>query len=433
MLNKLERFIRQHRLLRAGDRVICAVSGGADSMALLMGLYLLREKLGIFLEAAHFNHCLRGAESDEDAAFVRDFCQGLEIPFHCGRGQVVPGKKGLEAAAREARYHYLTDLGGVIATAHTADDNAETLLMHLLRGTGLRGLGAIAPKRGSIIRPMLSITREELLAFLNEYHIGYRTDSSNLEDDFLRNRLRHHVIPLLTRENPRFAENLSATALRLRLDELTLQELAVLDGPLLVSELQKKPVAIRYRIFERFLKENGVREPESEHLAMMESLVFSKRPSAKVMLPGGVLIYRQYDRLLCGKQPDAPEEASLRCPGSTEFGEYLVICSPAAELINTKDCFTVCIQGSLTVRSRQSGDELRLAGGRKSLKKLFIDRKIPADRRPLVPVLVDETGVVGVYGIGADLNHIGVELPAWQITIHKKKDLPEEKDNVQQN
>ena len=430
MLNKLERFIRQHRLLTGGDRVICAVSGGADSMALLMGLYLLREKLGISLEAAHFNHCLRGAESDEDEAFVRDFCHGLDIPFHCGSGQVVSGKKGLEAAAREARYQYLTSLGGKIATAHTADDNAETVLMHLLRGTGLKGLGAIAPQRGNIIRPMLSITREELLTFLNEYHIDYRTDSSNLGDDFLRNRLRHRVVPLLTQENPRFAENLSATALRLRQDEQALQELAAVDGPLSVSALVQKPAAIRYRVLERFLKENGVREPEAEHLSLVDSLVFSKRPSARAMLPGGVLLYRQYDRILCGKEKGIPEEKRLSCPGSVEFGEYSLICIPAKERLNTEDCFSVCVQGDLMVRSRQTGDEMRLSGGRKSLKKLFIDRKIPADLRPFVPVLTDEKGVVGVYGLGADLDHIVDQLPAWQICIRKKKGLPEEKDNV---
>lgn len=430
MLNKLERFIRQHGLLTNADRVICAVSGGADSMALLMGLYLLRDKLGISLEAAHFNHCLRGAESDEDEAFVRDFCQGLGLPFHCGREQVVSGKKGLEAAAREARYHYLTSLGGKVATAHTADDNAETVLMHLLRGTGLKGLGAIAPQRGKIIRPMLSITREELLVFLNEYHIDYRTDSSNLGDDFLRNRLRHRVMPLLKQENPRLAENLSAAALRLRQDEQALQELSVMDEPLQVSVVAQKPAAIRYRILERFLKENGVREPEAEHLSLVDSLVFSKRPSAKVMLPGGVLVYRRYDCILCGKEQQPPEEMTICCPGVTEFGEYSLICTQAKDLINTKECFTVRIHGNLMVRSRKSGDELRLHGGRKSLKKLFIDRKFPADLRPFIPVLVDEKGVVGAYGIGADLDHIVEELPAWQICICKKKGLPEEEENV---
>ena len=433
MLNKLERFIRRQQLICPGDRVVCAVSGGADSMALLLGLYLLRDKLGISLEAAHFNHCLRGTESDEDEVFVRDFCLGLDIPCHCGRGQVVPGKKGLEAAAREARYGYLTSLGGKLATAHTADDNAETLLMHLLRGTGLKGLGAIAPQRGNIIRPMLSITREELLAFLSEYHVLYRTDSSNLSDEFLRNRLRHHVVPLLKQENPRFAENLSSMALRLRQDEEALQSFSVLEEPLTASVLAKQPAAVRCRILERFLKENGVAEPEAEHLHLADSLVFSQRPSAKVTLPGGMLLYRQYDRILCGQMQKAPEEMELTCPGVVQFGQYTLLCAPAEELVNRPDCFTVSIQGNVTVRSRRGGDEIRLSGGRKSLKKLYIDRKVPADLRPFLPVVTDETGVVGVYGIGADQDHVAQILPAWQISITKKKEFPEEKDNVEQD
>lgn len=429
MLNKLERFIRQHRLIIPGDRVICAVSGGADSMALLMGLYLLREKLGITLEAAHFNHGLRGAESDEDEAFVRDFCHGLSIPFHCGSGQVVAGKKGLEAAAREVRYGYLASLGGKIATAHTADDNAETVLMHLLRGTGLKGLGAIAPSRNGIIRPMLSITRKQLLAFLDEYHLKYRTDSSNNGDQFLRNRLRHHVMPLMMQENPRFSENLSAMALRLRLDEEALQELAVLEEPLSVRRLADQPSAVRYRILERFLKEHGVPEPESEHLMQAEALVFSRNPSAKLRLPGSVCLYRQYDILCCGTQQDSPAEQCLTCPGVIEFGDFLLTCKEANEIINSKECFTVHIQGELMVHSRRTGDELRLAGGTKSLKKLYIDKKIPADRRPFIPVLSDENGVAGVYGIGVDLNHAAKELPAWQIVITQKNELLEEETN----
>lgn len=430
MLSKLERFIRQHRLICPGDRVICAVSGGADSMALLLGLYLLSEKLGISLEAAHFNHCLRGAESDEDEAFVRAFCQGLALPFHCGREQVVPGKKGLEAAARDARYRYFASLGATVATAHTADDNAETVLMHMLRGTGLKGLGAIAPRRDHIIRPMLGITRAQLLEFLSEYHIQYRTDSSNRGDEFLRNRLRHHVMPLLARENPRFAENLSAMALRLRQDEEALQSFSVMEEPLQASVLAQKPAAIRYRILEDFLKRNAVPEPEAEHLLLADSLVFSQRPSAKVTLPGGILLYRQYDRILCGKARKAPQARVLPCPGTVEFGEYLLVCTPADESINTKECFTVRVAGELTVRSRQSGDVLRLSGGSKSLKKLFIDRKFPADQRPFIPVLTDQNGVVGVYGIGADVDHMVNELPAWQIRICKLNELPEEREHV---
>ena len=137
MLNKLLSFVREQEMLAAGDTVICAVSGGADSVALLFALYLLKDKLDISLEAAHFNHNLRGEESYRDEAFVRQLCDRYDVPLHVGSGIVAAGEKGLEAAARDARYGFLRTLPGKIATAHTADDNAETVLMHLIRGTGL--------------------------------------------------------------------------------------------------------------------------------------------------------------------------------------------------------------------------------------------------------------------------------------------------------
>jgi len=168
MLNKLLVFVREQALIRPGDTVICAVSGGADSVALLFALYLIKDKLGICLEAAHFNHNLRGEESDRDEAFVRELCGRYDVPLHVGSGQIQAGKKGLEAAARDARYAFLNEIGGKIATAHTADDNAETVLMHLIRGTGLKGLGGIAPVRGRIIRPMLKCTRQDVEDFLEE-------------------------------------------------------------------------------------------------------------------------------------------------------------------------------------------------------------------------------------------------------------------------
>ena len=139
MQNKLLRFIREQELIAPGDRVICAISGGADSVAMLFALYLLKDKIHIQLEAAHFNHHLRGEESQRDDTFVRESCARYDIPLHVGGGQVQPGKKGLEAAARDARYAFLQSLDGNIATAHTADDNAETVLLHLIRGTGLKG------------------------------------------------------------------------------------------------------------------------------------------------------------------------------------------------------------------------------------------------------------------------------------------------------
>ena len=421
MLNKLLEFIRRYGLISPGDRVICAVSGGADSVALLFAMYLLRERLDITLEAAHFNHRLRGEESDADEAFVKELCGRYDIPLHLGSGRILPGKKGLEAAAREARYAFLRSLPGKIATAHTADDNAETVLLHLVRGTGLKGLGGISPMNGNVIRPMLTVTRREVEAFLSEYALPHREDSTNATDLFLRNRIRRNVMPLLLQENPSLAENLSDMALGLREDEDYLSRMAgeTLPG---VAALREMHPALRARALERFLKENGVPEPEKRHITLLEQLVFSDKPSARADLPGGITVARRYDTLeVLGEAQPLSErvlEGSLELP---ELG-LRVVCAEADTIVNTLDTFTVVPAGKIVVRSRLPGDRIRLSGGTKSLKKLFIDRKIPASERLRIPIIADEAGVLGVWGIGADQNRIPKALPAVTIRFEKMED-----------
>lgn len=402
MLNKLQTFIRQYDMLQPEDTVICAVSGGADSIALLWGMYLLKEKLNVRLAAAHFNHGLRGEESERDEAFVRGFCEGYGIPLYCGRAQVKAGKKGLEAAAREARYTFFRTLSGKIATAHTADDNAETVLLHLVRGTGLKGLGAIAPVNGSLIRPMLSVTRDEVMDFLEEYHLPFVQDSSNDTDAFLRNRIRHRVMPLLKQENSRLAQNLSAMALRLRQDEEALSQKAETR----VEVLRQMQPAQRCRAISACLEGWGIKEPEGSHIALVEQLVFSDKPSARASLPGGVTVCRSYGELTLSGEEEQLAPVILNCPGETVIPErkLRVKCIESDEIINTPFCFTVCPRGETVLRAREAGDTMRLSGGSKSLKKLFIDRKIPARQRQRVPVIADENGILGVYGIGADFD-----------------------------
>ena len=400
MLNKLRTFCREQNLISPGDTVICAVSGGADSMALLWALYLLKEEWQLDLAAVHFNHHLQPEEPDEDEQFVRDFCTGYGIPLYVGSAHVVAGEKGLEAAARDARYAYFATLPGKIATAHTADDNAETVLMHLVRGTGLKGLGGIAPKRGKLIRPLLSVTRKEVLEFLEEYCLSHREDSMNATDFCLRNRLRHHVMPVLKSENPKFSENLSAMALRLRADEEALSQLAA-EVPPDVQKLRKLPSAVRSRALDRFLKEWGVKEPEAVHIRQLEALVFSDNPSAKANFPGGITIGRNYDLLEAVTESPAPAMAFS--------------CAPAEAIINTPDTFTVVPRGQLYLRSRRAGDTIRLPGGTKSIKKLFIDRKIPAAKRNSIPILCDDAGIIGIPGISVNLDRAAKELPATQI------------------
>ena len=419
MLNKLLKFIREQDMVQPGDTVVCAVSGGADSVALLFALYLLKEKLDISLEAAHFNHRLRGEESDRDEAFVAELCDRYEIHLHLGGGEIQPGKKGLEAAARDARYGFLRNLPGKIATAHTADDNAETVLMHLIRGTGLKGLGGITPVHGNVIRPMLRITRQDVEAFLEEWCLSHIEDSSNETDAFLRNRVRHHVMPLLAAENPKIAENLSQMALRLRLDEEFLSQQTNSTALPPVESLKTMPQALRSRHLEAFLKRSGVREPEDAHIAMAEALVFSDKPSAKASFPGGVTIARSYDRLEALGDTDALEEILLPCPGQVELSGLQIICSPAGEMLDTPDAFTVSPAGDIKVRSRKSGDSIRRPGGSKSLKKLFIDRKIPASRRQQIPVVCDEAGILGVYSIGKNLERSDISKNTVTIRFEK--------------
>lgn len=420
MVNKICAFMKRYEMVKPGDSVICAVSGGADSMALLWAMYLLKDKLQITLSAAHFNHHLRGDESNRDEAFVTAFCEGYDIPLYKGEGQILPGEKGLEDAAREARYAFLDTLPGKIATAHTADDNAETLLMHLIRGTGLKGLGGISPILGKRIRPMLAVTREEVLAFLDSYHLSYVEDSSNHEDAFLRNRLRHHVMPLLKQENPRLSENLTEMALQLREDEALLAARKV-ESSLSVSAMKEMPAAERKRVLSAFLENSGVKEPQRTHIDLAEALVFSENPSARGNFPGGVLLQRSYDRLERSKRIAELEEKTLSCPGQVEYPELgiRIVALPATEAVRTADRFVIFPVDKICVRSRKAGDMITLSGGTKSLKEVFVDRKIPQPERSQIPVLVSDGQVLGVWGIGGNFRFMTDTLPGIEIRYEK--------------
>ena len=276
--------------------------------------------------------------------------------------------------------------------------------MHMVRGTGLKGLGAITPVRDNLIRPMLLATRQQVLDFLEEYHLRYVTDSSNETDQFLRNRLRHHVMPLLKQENPRLAENLSAMALRLRRDEEALTLPMDFSQGLPLEAVRPLPEAVRSRVIGDFLEHCGVGEPEAEHIALAEKLVFSQKPSAAGEFPGGIRLGRRYETLVKLESTEAFAPVRLQCPGITHVPELglEVVCTPTEEESNTPDAFTVAPEGAVWLRPRQGGDTIRLPGGTKALKKLFIDRKIPAAERLRIPVVCDDRGILGVYGIGVN-------------------------------
>lgn len=424
MLNKLLTFVRRYEMIKPGDTVICAVSGGADSVALLWAMYLLRDKLQIKVEAAHFNHNLRGAESDRDARFVANLCDRYDIPLHMGSGTVSAGEKGLEAAARTARYTFFAGLSGKIATAHTADDNAETVLMHMIRGTGLKGLCGIMPVRDRIIRPMLSVTREEVLAFLEEYNLTFVEDSSNSTDQFFRNRLRHCVIPLLKAENPRFAQSITQMAFRLREDDQELERQALTKKNNDAETIRQWEKPVQNRILRMLLTEFGVPEPTAEHIQLLSDVLHSDCPSAKAVFPGNVwigLVDGKLEKLTAEKDL----EITAQIPGTHclpgQNGRIVFSLKP------TPAGFPFLPSGPVVIRSRCAGDRMRLHGGSKSLKKLFIDRKIPAACRNQIPVVADDKGVIAVCDIGGNLDRQNIQDGSIWVSFETDITLEEEK------
>ena len=217
-VEKVRRTIEKHHMLEKGDRVVVGLSGGADSSALLEALYLLKEQYSLSLFAAHINHGIRGEEADNDEAFAESLAKQRDIPFLCLKADAPAYAKehriGLEEAGRRIRYDYFESCakGGKIATAHTLSDNAETVLLHLSRGAGTKGLCGIPPVRGNIIRPLIECSRDEVEDFCKKRGLDFVTDSTNLCDDYSRNFIRNNIIPLFKKLNPGFERAVSRSA-----------------------------------------------------------------------------------------------------------------------------------------------------------------------------------------------------------------------------
>ena len=438
MNRKILSFVRENGLIAPGDRVTCAVSGGPDSMCMLRALYRLRDELDITLACAHYDHGLR-ENSSADAAFVRDFCEQYGIPFVCGRGDVaaeaLPGES-IELAARRLRYAFLHEAApeGLIATAHTADDNLETVLLRLTRGTSPRGLGGIPVRQGRIIRPILFAGRDQVLDYLASEGVPCRTDETNGTDFCPRNRIRHHVVPLLRQENPNLAQQVLSLSRTLRAEDAYLSGLAAdalahvrNPGGWSCAEINALPEVLRRRVLFAILQCSGADAPTERHLALLDTLVSSPDPSACGRFPD-LRLERRYD-LLCTADP-APEAIApipLAIPGTTCVPGWRIVCSAPAPLQagqNSPFAFALrfdAIRGGLTVRSRRTGDRLQLPGGSRSLKRLMIDKKIPASLRDALPVLSSEDDAAAVAGLGADVRFLAdTGETAVEITIEKE-------------
>ena len=410
MLSKVKDYIKKHKLLSLSDLYIVALSGGADSVALL----LLLDEMGYKVHALHCNFHLRGEESDRDERFCEDLCLKKNIPFHRIHFDTLmyaeTHKMSVEMAARELRYRYFEqlrkDIGAeAICVAHHQDDTVETVLLNLVRGTGLRGLTGIQPRNGAILRPLLCVTRTEIEAYLATKQQDYVTDSTNLETDFVRNKIRLQVVPLLRQLNPAVSENIVRTAEHLTEAQKVLD--AVVDtykgsNQLDLCALQQVGSA-EYIVFE-WLKQFGFNGSQVQQVISAETgSIFSS--------PTGYEVLKDRGRLLV--EPTIMAFTPIRIP---EEGTYVL---PDDRRLNvrrsnpfvSKDSHEATLDARqvrfpLTVRRVEEGDWMIPYGmaGRKLLSDLMTDLKMSLFDRRRQLVVVDAQGAV-VWAIGLRTDH----------------------------
>jgi tRNA(Ile)-lysidine synthase len=435
MRNQVLKIIKEQMLFDCGATVIVAVSGGADSVALLDILASLPE-LQLKLIVAHLNHSLRGAESDGDEAFVRELAAHYGLPCEVGRADVRElsrlNKVSLEEAGREARYAFLYEVAArhrahAIALAHHADDQAETVLMRLLRGAGASGLTGIAPKTGNgLVRPLLGITRGEIEAYLQARSLAYRTDSSNTDTSFLRNRVRHELLPYLATFNPAIRDRLVVTAEALAADEVLLEDITdtafVRHGKicagmvtLCLTGLAQEPAGVRLRLYRRavLLIKGNLARLGSRHLNAIDRLVFSSNPSGSLDLPDDIRVARNYARISFSSSQertgDRLPETVLARPGvhvipgcGRIMVEEALFPGPAAEIPPGVAYFDAdATPFPWQVRSLHAGDRIIPLGmtGHKKVKDIFIDAKVSRERRANIPLLLSGDRLIWVCGL----------------------------------
>lgn len=421
-----------------GEAVLVAVSGGQDSLALLHVLRDLQEEIGVSLRVAHLDHRIRGEKSAADARFVQELCSQWDVPCQVGvcdvPKQAAEEGTSMEQAARRARYEFLRETAAKhgchkIALGHTASDRAETVLLNLLRGTGLKGLRGIPAVNGQVIRPLILVRREETATYCTACGLQFRLDETNLDvEGNLRNRVRLQLLPLL-RQN--YAPHIDESLQRLAdavcgelqwTEELVAEAYATATAQgeglqLRLQRLQQLPCGLRNRVLMRALEEllGDLTGIGARHIAALEGLVLGGKVGAEVRLPFEVWAKRGYNKLVIGRgvqaaSPLQPWEVALPIPGRARLpcgGVLDVRVEPPpvdVKAAGPGEAF-LCLragEAGLVVRSWREGDRMQPLGmcGHRKLQDLFVDAKVPRDERWLRPVVADGRGqIVWVAGL----------------------------------
>ena len=426
-MEKVIEYVKKHEMLKTGDKIIVGVSGGADSVCLLFLLKNLRPKWQLSLEVVHIEHGIRGKESLEDADFVEKLCREWEVPFYLFRRDIPLLSKewrcSQEEAGRRARYEAFEEVrvktgADKIAVAHNQDDQAETILFHLARGSALRGLCGIFPVRDHIIRPLLCLKRTEIEEILINAGLSWRTDATNQEEIYTRNKIRLQILPLIKEELnnkadihiARVGEKLLEAELFLREEARKRSEMLIgnKEGRLWLSreELLKEPAVMQDYILAECL--GRVQDLDSTHFERLKRLL--KSQSGRRMNIGEVQVRVEGEFLVFTKEIPAKPVADpqeLIIPGEIRYGKYLLRSEilPYKNEIIPENRYTKwfdydTITGTVQLRTRKPGDDLVVTseGAVKTLKKYFIDEKIPLSEREQTVLLADGQHIIWVIG-----------------------------------
>ena len=408
MKTKAESTITQYNMISAGETVCAALSGGADSVALLLVLKELSSELGFTLTAVHVNHLLRGEESDRDERFCRDLCTHFKIPLTVFRKDAAAFSHSLgtsvETGARELRYQLFGTLkADKIATAHNLSDNAETILFRMARGTGLHGLCGIPPVRDKIIRPLLFCTRTEIEEYLKNCGQSFVTDSTNLSDDFARNRIRHRIIPEMEKVHDGFLRCVPRMVCTLSEDEDFLTQTALKCEN---DDLRTLHPSIRKRVIINLLKKHMLKI-SAEKIAEIEEAALSGYGKINAENRFFAVCEKGRVRIIKEDNEAAPKPQIIK-----NFGEYafyrdktVIILKQSDENVNAHDIINkkltfYCadydkIQGDVVLRNRLRGDRIKPVGTShtKELRKI-LQEKLPEEKRKISAVLEDKNGII---------------------------------------
>lgn len=441
--HKVWQFCQAEGLINSGDTIVAGVSGGPDSVALLHVLCELSKEKGFSVVAAHVHHGLR-PEADRELEMVRDLCQGLGVPFYAERVEVMrlarEKKRSVEDAGREERYRVLEEIrqrcGAVsIAVAHHRNDQAETVLMHLIQGTAPHGLQGMLPRRGRVIRPFLDIERSEIMAYLEQQNLPYCIDLSNNDKTYLRNRIRLELIPLLKeRFNPAIVDAVARLARIMREENgyweeqaaSKLQEIGEFDAngqviALDAAALNALPGALQRRILWLVLSGKGRRRISYHDVERVLGLIKARRSGGRVRITGGLWLRREYGRIVIDASKGPAPAAfcyPLVVPGRLEVPEAGI--TLVTRFLDSADQTRSgtwlfdwdVMEKPLFVRSKRPGDRFRPSGfnGTRKLKDYLIDLKVPRSKRDRIAVLASESEIYWVIGYRtAERGRVGPE------------------------